>query len=173
MDGQGSKNDCSQYGGDQEDREDEEFRRPDASAEGCLMKSPLKTREGPEDSNLMAQGPPAQSEEGRLTQVSPENSRNDAVPRRVEEECYVWDSPSRPGWQGCPLAYVRVQYNSLYPPVIQGTFGLVPEAGKGNKRAVLEGLLQSRAGRDTEYAVHDLRPLLALLISATFVVSYL
>ncbi|KAJ1149577.1 hypothetical protein NDU88_002384 [Pleurodeles waltl] len=82
MDGQGSKNDCSQYGGDQEDREDEEFRRPDASAEGCLMKSLLKTREGPEDSNLMAQGPPAQSEEGRLTQVSPENSRNDAVPRR-------------------------------------------------------------------------------------------
>ncbi|KAJ1218668.1 hypothetical protein NDU88_006245 [Pleurodeles waltl] len=122
MDGQGSKNDCSQYGGDQEDREDEEFRRPDASAEGCLMKSPLKTREGPEDSNLMAQGPPAQSEEGRLT---------------------------------------------------QGTFGLVPEAGKGNKRAVLEGLLQSRAGRDTEYAVHDLRPLLALLISAMIVVSYL
>ncbi|KAJ1218669.1 hypothetical protein NDU88_006246 [Pleurodeles waltl] len=54
-----------------------------------------------------------------------------------------------------------------------GTFGLVPEAGKGNKRAVLEGLLQSRAGRDTEYAVHDLRPLLALLISAMIVVSYL
>ncbi|KAJ1143548.1 hypothetical protein NDU88_009856 [Pleurodeles waltl] len=140
MDGQGSKNDCSQYGGDQEDREDEEFRRPDASAEGCLMKSPLKTREGPEDSNLMAQGPPAQSEEGRLTQVSPENSRNDAVPRRGRGRgLLVWSQrPEReingPCWRG---------------------------AG------------QSRAGRDTEYAVHDLRPIVALLISAISVVSYL
>ncbi|KAJ1210534.1 hypothetical protein NDU88_005897 [Pleurodeles waltl] len=160
MDGQGSKNDCSQYGGDQEDREDEEFRRPDASAEGCLMKSLLKTREGPEDSNLMAQGPPAQSEEGRLTQVSPENSRNDAVPRRA-------------GLAGVSFSLRACSLQQFVSPVIHGTVGLVPEAGGENKRAVLEARRQSRAGRDTEYAVHDLRPLLALLINAIIVFSYL
>ncbi|KAJ1137468.1 hypothetical protein NDU88_003866 [Pleurodeles waltl] len=81
-DRQGSENDSGQYREDEEDREDEEFRRPSTSAEGCLMRGPSQTREGREEDKITALDPPAQIEEGQLTEVPSENSRNEVVQQR-------------------------------------------------------------------------------------------
>ncbi|KAJ1091549.1 hypothetical protein NDU88_004668 [Pleurodeles waltl] len=64
------------------DREDEEFRRPGPSAEGCLTRSPLQTLEELDESKITLLGPPAQIEEGQLTEVPAEDGRPEIVRRR-------------------------------------------------------------------------------------------
>ncbi|KAJ1193454.1 hypothetical protein NDU88_002752 [Pleurodeles waltl] len=75
MDRQGSENDRSQEG------EDEEFRIPGLSAENWLTSSPSQTREGLEARKVTPPGPPAQIEESQPAEVPAEEDSREVIRR--------------------------------------------------------------------------------------------